>query len=88
MSEFKGTKGKWEIYIDPVIKGELFIMANKIPIIRIAVNNYISKEEAIFNALLISKALEMLEMLEKMANGEHFVGVQGIRKLIKEATEI
>lgn len=53
MNEFKGTKEKWEIFKDSVIKSEIFIMAGKIPIIRVALNNYVNKKEAQANALLI-----------------------------------
>ena len=90
--EFKGTKGKWEIFIDSVIKSEIFIMTGKIPIIRIAVNNYINKKEAKANALLISKAPEMLEMLKRCeywisACNEDANILKDISELIKEATE-
>lgn len=38
--------------------------------------------------LLINQRLKMLEMLEKIAHGEFYIGVQEIRQLIKEVTEI
>ena len=56
--EFKGTQGEWKLFIDNVIKSEIFIMAGKIPIIRIAVNNYINKKEAKDNAKLIEEDQE------------------------------
>ena len=64
MKKFKGTQGEWKLFIDNLIKNEIFIIAGKIPIIRIAVNNYINKKEAIANAKLISAAPELLEALQ------------------------
>tara|TARA_R110000796_G_scaffold98394_2_gene205830 strand:+ start:220 stop:501 length:282 start_codon:yes stop_codon:yes gene_type:complete len=62
--EFKGTQGEWKLFIDNLIKNEIFIIAGKIPIIRIAVNNYINKKEAIANAKLIAAAPELLKALQ------------------------
>tara|TARA_R110000822_G_C15248734_1_gene487109 strand:+ start:23 stop:382 length:360 start_codon:yes stop_codon:yes gene_type:complete len=64
--EFKGTQGEWKLFIDNVIKSEIFIMAGKIPIIRIAVNNYINKKEAKANAKLIEAAPELLKSLNNL----------------------
>jgi hypothetical protein len=98
--EFKGTKGKWEVEdlsvrfsIHKEEYDGLFIdcwgdgIANT------------SDEQAKANALLISKAPEMLEMLEKLYQQVDFsfesfgsdTGLkmqEKIEQLIKEATEI
>jgi len=66
MKEFKGTKGKWEIFTDSIIKSEIFIITDEMPIIRIALNNYVNKKEAQANAKLIASAPEMFEMLNKI----------------------
>ena len=88
MSEFKGTKGKWKIKE----KGATILDDNDNSVIcwyGVATSTFWKKEEEFkANSLLISKAPEMLEMLEKLAHGEHYIGVQEIRQLIKEATEI
>ena len=88
MSEFKGTKTKWN-KMDASRLGIPFIIYNE-------------QEETIFqcygedakaNALLISKAPEMLEMLNKIIK-EHETDTKSwdtileIKKLIKEATEL
>jgi hypothetical protein len=81
MSEFKGTKGPW-VNNDGEISGwngeyicDCIFFSSK-------VDSY--------NVLLISKAPEMLEMLERLSN--HF-GLfpddrDSIKKLIKSATEL
>ena len=89
MSEFKGTKGKWN-KMDALRLGVPFIIYNQ-------------KQESIFqcygedaeyNALLISKAPEMLEMLKKLVERleENDLGrlnaVSQAKQLIKEATEL
>jgi len=73
MSEFKGTKGKWDIrptqalnengkplFYDIVIGGSSFISTHR--------NEYINigDEQQLANAKLISCAPEMLEMLNKI----------------------
>lgn len=92
--EFKGTKGKWEI----AGSEKTFVYALNESKDRNAfsfnINNdgRISLEEIQANALLISKAPEMLEMLQKVSvMCEHLkiVHVKNeIDKLIKQATEI
>jgi len=92
--EFKGTKTKWELRnnlvdITAEDKGLIITCYTKGSIF-----GTITKEEAQANALLISKAPEMLEMLKDIIftwnnNGnfdnEYFSNIQ---KLIKEATEL
>lgn len=58
--EFKGTKGKWELYFDDRSL-EKYIKTEHKFIARVGFGN----EENNANALLISKAPEMLEMLQK-----------------------
>jgi hypothetical protein len=87
MSEFKGTKTKWN-KMDASRFGIPFIIYNE-------------KEETIFqcygedakaNALLISKAPELLEMLNKLAPTLERYGEieqhKEVIELIKEATEL
>ena len=96
--EFKGTKGKWRL----VTKDENIIFGgldnyNSIVAgcgyydsyetnLGFSISGYISKE----NALLISKAPEMLELLQSLVSSE--MTPLAIRKqakqLIKEATEL
>jgi hypothetical protein len=91
--EFKGTKGKWEFNNENFIEIQI-----KKPLKSIcAINTNVEEYEA--NALLISKAPEMLEMLEKLYQQVDFsfesfgsdTGLkmqEKIEQLIKEATEI
>jgi hypothetical protein len=94
MAQFKGTKGKWILVngIDSVwIENEVWTIAD------------VSKKDLFIetqaNALLISKAPEMLEMLEKINN--HIKNNENknyavrliarefdIDRIIKEATEL
>jgi hypothetical protein len=95
MSEFKGTKGKWS--------------ANKLSILnensRVITQCYLMTFEhdkrgrqipdtiGYYNALLISKAPEMLEMLKKCeyfikASNQYTKLGKDVEQLIKEATEI
>ncbi|MDV2459870.1 hypothetical protein CMU99_16250 [Elizabethkingia anophelis] len=92
MSEFKGTKGKWEFHES---KG-LFITT-----VGAIFRKDKSRLEQRSNAKLISKAPEMLEMLETMKKelywcinklqeyGEEvdFQTIAEVNQLIKEATE-
>lgn len=92
--EFKGTKGKWhatfnwsdtEIEIGTETVSEIAII-NK--------DCYSNDDEAVANALLISKATEMLDLLKKVVEQQHLLGCitseaqKEIIQLIKEATEI
>jgi hypothetical protein len=103
MKNFKGTKGKWVfeknslgacyILTNDSWKGDFIAIVNPPTLVA-------SQEVTEANALLISKAPEMLEMLEKVC---HFIdknkdqnymvgllsrGVPEIKQLIKEATEL
>lgn len=66
MSEFKGTKGQWG-YELKLNNGYINLLADnaEIKLAEIIVNPFseIGEDEAISNALLISKAPEMLEIL-------------------------
>lgn len=87
MSEFKGTKGKWEF-----VNTELsdFILTTVICEKQVIAHVNSVKENRVANALLISKAPEMLEMLDKLK--DHFglfpENRIAIKQLIKQATEI
>jgi hypothetical protein len=96
MSEFKGTKGKWEIrptsvlnkggkplFYDIVVNGSSFMSTHK--------NEYIEgmsdiQQEA--NAQVISCTLEMLQMLKEIAKENVSKHYFKINKLIKKATTI
>jgi hypothetical protein len=90
--EFKGTKGRWIFNQEEMkIKGSgdvegLTIIANVSP----KMDFSRGKTTQSYNALLISKAPEMLEMLQSLVSSE--MTPMAIRKqakqLIKEATEI
>jgi hypothetical protein len=91
--EFKGTKGKWDISRCQIseqitINAGLFNIANVFCYDILCGTNDI--EEAYYNSLLISKAPEMLEMLEKIMK-TYDKGTQTYlecEQLIKEATEL
>ena len=86
--EFKGTKGKWII-----AQNNVNIWADNTKVANCDNNSQASmyrikdEEEMKYNALLISKAPEMLEMLQSIADGE-CPDLKDIKKLIKEATEL
>lgn len=88
MTNFKGTKGKWCVTSkDQVVRSEEgFTIA--------APTGIVLANDWEFNALLISKAPEMLEMLEniehKLKNGYNITSSDHtkILQLIKEATEL
>jgi hypothetical protein len=89
--EFKGTKGKWEIRkgVFGFDEGVTLISSNvDIAMVYQGTEN-VYEEEA--NALLISKAPEMLEMLKEihsfLSSGTR-INSDDIYQLIKEATEI
>ena len=94
--EFKGTKGKWkfERHTHP-LAGYLILNDNDCQL-AIADNDYIKNiNQCKYNALLISKAPEMLEMLKNIlwavenSNIEaDVISIEELEKLIKEATEL
>jgi hypothetical protein len=93
MSEFKGTKGKWEI--NP--KASRNVRCNNLTIANCSSGQNGENEiEEKANALLISKAPEMLEILKELISafeGDNLELYQQIRiekakKLIKESTKI
>ena len=81
MTQFKGTKGKW------VQNGENGVHLESGLCIALT---YSENRKA--NALLISRAPEMIEMLEKLVTIEEYLGGSDIeieiKKLIKEATDL
>lgn len=100
MERFKGTKGKWNVdgHGANILKKWVDVCPKDgIPHLRAfygyASGDPITKEEAQANALLISKAPEMLEILEKLTNtnpmheGYHKLKLEAIN-LIKQATEL
>ena len=90
MTKFKGTKGKWTVeqleHIDSTyvwfedFKGHIQLWHHH--------GDSATKEEAIANALLISKAPEMLEMLKDIKDYLGSDKRQEVEQLIKEATEL
>jgi hypothetical protein len=102
MSEFKGTKGKWVLSNKPYLlennyQGSFDIRTEDFKTKVAEVNAYSfynikGIEEAKANALLISKAPEMLTMLENMLlifeTLESTINIMPIINLIKEATEL
>ena len=89
--EFKGTKGKWEIVKDDffnstVVKHKAFSVC--------VVNNLASNDICQANALLISKAPEMLKELINEVEILKFMGLEDTERckrkeqLIKQATEL
>lgn len=81
MSEFKGTKTEWELLKGTSLLG---VQIGK-TIFGISNINEVTKA----NALLISKAPEMLEMLNKLyANDLLKDNAEEVLQLIKEATEL
>ena len=90
MSEFKGTKGKWGkiIYCNKdTIRATIFG-----PDVDVWNLHNKTNEEVNANALLISKAPEMLEMLKNilliLETPESTINIIPIINLIKEATEL
>ncbi len=104
--EFKGTEGNWEVSRCQIsekitISSGLFCVADVFCYDVLCGTNDI--EEAYYNALLISKAPEMLEMLKEIQRRVSIIisepnGIVkdtmihnldlGIEQLIKEATQI
>jgi hypothetical protein len=92
--EFRGTKGDWELIIPPYERTNGFVnIENEDGLI--TCYNGVTKggahPKALANALLISKAPEMLEMLKYCVKAFEQLGMKepiGVTELIKEATEI
>ena len=92
--EFKGTKGKWKLYKQYDEEDTpMFSIDSKEGILAHCYNLQMccgTQECTNANALLISKAPEMLEMLKELSNDydiPHYI-CERINKLIKEATEL
>lgn len=82
MSEFRGTKGKWEI------KDSTKIVIGKQPICDTWYFGEINIAEAKCNAKLIACAPEMLELLIRLSDFEPLSGSKEIEQIIKKATEL
>lgn len=85
MSNFKGTKGTWDWYFDEY-DSNYEVIGEKIVVKTIS-----ESSEDRYNALLISKAPEMLEMLEYLVENDYIANlenVQKVKQLIEEATEL
>lgn len=87
--EFKGTKGKWSIFETAVgyridSQTQSRTVCSNVPDLK--------TEEDTANALLISKAPEMLEILQKVSVMCEHLKIAHVKneidKLIKQATEI
>jgi hypothetical protein len=98
--EFKGIKGKWsfEHEYDNKYKQDTFVIssyeANSNTFISVWSGMNDGIEEARANALLISKAPEMLSMLQRIYSSwytsepDEDLPIHEIQQLIKEATEL
>ena len=96
MSKFQGTKGRWlidklsdyEKSTSNCITCEKGWTEDSKWIANVYVNHLgVDKNEGIANTKLISKAPEMLEMLEWIASGQ-YIDKSEIQQLIKESTEL
>ena len=87
--EFKGTKEKWEVFTDSYTN-EITIYPSDSTVAICSMANIYERNK--YDALLISKAPEMLEMLQKikiMCDHLKIAHIsQEIEQLIKEATEL
>lgn len=92
--EFKGTKGKWRLEKSQFYSDRICVFSdfeNKFSDKLILSIDNCDNQEGKANALLISKAPEMLEMLESLENDDNAIPAiiwNKIQKLIKEATEL
>jgi hypothetical protein len=85
MREFKGTKGKW--VLKTFQDGQMSVR-NENDTRKICVPRVQNYEESLANLLLISKAPEMLEMLEAIVSYGGVANFNKIKQLIKEATQL
>jgi hypothetical protein len=85
MSEFKGTKGKWELFRQD---DDIYIetKSGNAAICLIVGGAGLEQDKA--NALLISKAPEMLDKLKDIKDYLGSDKRQEVEQLIKEATEL
>lgn len=102
MSEFKGTKGIWKTKKDENSNGWIGVETDNNELSVTVYPNKVSDKRGTFsietqsNALLISKAPELLEMLKDVedlleaypSESEMHLKASEIRNLIKEATEL
>lgn len=86
--EFKGTKGEWVLMQNA--SGYYTSVRNLHDTRKICVSRVNSMIESNANLLLISKAPQMLAMLEKvkMYYGDPVEYISELKQLIKEATDI
>jgi hypothetical protein len=91
MSKFKGTQGKWTSFKPQDGNGFVYVNNEYLTTGTIA-TCYGDGEEPQANAILMSKAPEMLEMLNKIAPTLARYGEmeqhKEVMQLIKEATEL
>jgi hypothetical protein len=92
MSNFRGTRGKWELAENEY--GYYTSVRNLDDSRKICTSRVNNQNESNANLLLISKAPEMLEMLEKFVslNPQSSIQISDLmdeaEKLIKKATEL
>lgn len=95
MSEFKGTKGKWKVNRQDDIFIETDDKSEKSNVCLMLANGIYDYEKWHYNALLISKAPEMLEFLTQLQYACENGLIQDLeelgestKELIKSATEL
>jgi threonine synthase len=91
--EFKGTKGKWYLQeFTDAYTNIIRVKTETSDAIYLGSSSQNPNPEYRYNALLISKAPEMLEMLKELKDRLEYyndtVSVNEIEQLIKEATEL
>ena len=86
--EFKGTKGKWFVNRQDDIFIETDDKTEKTSVCLMLANGIYDYDKWRYNALLISKAPEMLEMLKDIKDYLGSDVRMKVDKLIKEATEL
>ncbi len=102
MSNFKGTKVKWRVDSKLANKGkyaayelDIDFSENLVQCVTVYCEDEIPTETEYANALLISKAPELLEAIEEFIRVNSEIGVLNVdyfdakfKQLIKEATEL